>query len=153
MLKACVLAQTSSGACSTLSGTHASAGICEVHAMVTHTIERRAQSRHGGAPLAYHVTWELASGRIPSSSLVPLFLVWLGFTVVTWHSLLSVIYSMTAVNIRKSTPQFAGNAMRFMSILIPICHLQLSRSAECQDVLKFITEWAGGAPNLSYSFQ
>ncbi|KAL1415030.1 hypothetical protein MTO96_007028 [Rhipicephalus appendiculatus] len=30
---------------------------------------------------------------------------------------------------------------------------KLSRSAECQDVLKFITEWAGGAPNLSYSFQ
>lgn len=30
---------------------------------------------------------------------------------------------------------------------------KLSRSAECQDVLKFLTEWAGGAPNLSYSFQ
>ncbi|XP_070378558.1 intraflagellar transport protein 172 homolog [Dermacentor albipictus] len=30
---------------------------------------------------------------------------------------------------------------------------KVSRSAECQDVLKFITEWAGGAPNLSYSFQ
>ncbi|XP_029847708.3 intraflagellar transport protein 172 homolog [Ixodes scapularis] len=30
---------------------------------------------------------------------------------------------------------------------------KLSHSTDCQDVLKFITEWAGGTPSLSYSFQ
>ncbi|XP_064457098.1 intraflagellar transport protein 172 homolog [Ornithodoros turicata] len=30
---------------------------------------------------------------------------------------------------------------------------KVSRSSQCQDVLKFITQWGGGAPNLSFSLQ
>lgn len=43
--------------------------------------------------------------------------------------------------------------MCYLYYFISIYHLQLSRSAECQDVFKFITQWAGSAVNLSYSFQ